>query len=70
MKTLKDFLSVVDYQTGVVLALALGATWGCLQLKLYADIPTGLIGLAVVFPIVFSINSAYRRREEALKFFG
>ena len=28
--------------------------------------PTGLIGIAIVFPIVFSINAAYRRREEAL----
>jgi predicted membrane chloride channel (bestrophin family) len=70
MKTLKDFFAVVDLQTFVVLALAIGATYGSLHFKFYADIPTGLIGLAVVFPIVFSINSAYKRREEALRFFG
>lgn len=28
--------------------------------------PTGLIGIAIVFPIVFSINAAYSRREQAL----
>ena len=70
MKTLKDFFSVVDYQTIVVLLLSVGATWVCLRYNLHADIPTGLIGLAVVFPIVFSINSAYKRREEALRYFG
>jgi hypothetical protein len=33
---------------------------------LYADFPLTLIGIAVVFPIVFSIGTAYARREKAL----
>ena len=33
-------------------------------------LPTGLIGIAIVFPIVFSINAAYHRREEALGYFA
>ena len=32
--------------------------------------PTGLFGMAVVFPIVFMINSAYTRREEAFQYYG
>ena len=28
------------------------------------------MAFAVVFPIVFSINAAYRRREEALRYFA
>lgn len=70
MKTIKDFLSVVDHQTLIVSILALGSTFACEYFGLVADIPTSLIGLAVVFPIVFSINAAYKRREEALKYFG
>jgi hypothetical protein len=70
MKTIKDFLSVLDHQTLIVSILALGSTFACEYFGLVADIPTSLIGLAVVFPIVFSINAAYKRREEALKFFG
>jgi len=70
MKTIKDFLSVVDLQTLVVSVLALGSTFVCEYFGLVADIPTSLIGLAVVFPIVFSISAAYRRREDALKFFS
>ncbi len=70
MKTIKDFISVVDLQTLIVSILAVGSTFACLHFGLLAEIPTGLIGLAVVFPIVFSINAAYKRREEALKYFG
>jgi hypothetical protein len=70
MKTIKDFLSVVDYQTLIVSVLALGSTFACEHFGLVANIPTSLIGLAVVFPIVFSINAAYKRREEALKYFS
>ena len=70
MKTIRDFVSVMDLQTLVVTLLAVGATYLCQRFGWLADIPTGLIGLAVVFPIVFSINAAYRRREEALKSFA
>ncbi len=70
MKVIKNFLIVMDWQTLIVTLLAVGSTYVCLRLDLVADIPTGLIGLAVVFPIVFSINAAYKRREEALRYFS
>jgi len=70
MKTIKDFISVVDYQTLVVTLLAVASTYLCRRYELLADVPVSLIGLAVVFPIVFSINAAYKRREEALSHFS
>lgn len=66
MKTLKHFFQTVDAQTIIVTTLAVISTWVCRRYTLLADVPTNLIGLAVVFPIVFSINAAYKRREEAL----
>ena len=57
-KILKHFLQVIDLQTLIVTVMALGSTYVCLRFNILADIPTGLIGLAVVFPIVFSINAA------------
>lgn len=68
MKSIKNFFRVFDHQTVIVTLLAVGATFFCRRFGLQAEIPTGLIGLAVVFPIVFSINAAYRRREEALRY--
>lgn len=70
MKTLRDFASVMTFHTLLVSVLALGATYLCQKMGWEAEIPTGLIGLAVVFPIVFSINAAYRRREESLRYYG
>jgi len=70
MPTLRSFLRIVDLHTVVVSALALAATAACIRWDLRADLPTALIGIAVIFPIVFSIHSAYRRREEALGAFA
>jgi hypothetical protein len=70
MKTLRDFVRIIDMQTVVVLLLSLASTFVCLRLKLAADIPSSLVGIAIIFPIVFSINSAYRRREDALGYFA
>jgi predicted membrane chloride channel (bestrophin family) len=63
-------MKIIDEQTVIVTFLAVLSTFLCDMLKFYADMPTGLIGIAIVFPIVFSINNAYKRREEALKYFA
>jgi predicted membrane chloride channel (bestrophin family) len=69
-RAFRDFLRILDLHALLVTLLALASTYLCLRFKWTADIPTNLIGLAVVFPIVFSINAAYKRREEALGFHG
>ena len=70
MKTLRNFATVLDHQTVIVTLLAIASTFVCQTFNVLAEIPTGLIGLAVVFPIVFSINAAYKRREDALMSFS
>lgn len=37
---------------------------------LRADYPLTIVGIAIVFPVVFSIDSAYKRREKALNELG
>lgn len=70
MQTVKQFIKVIDYQTWLVTALALVVVYLCRRLGYMVDLPTTLIGIAVVFPLVFSINSAYKRREDALSAFA
>lgn len=70
MQTIKQFIKIVDLHTWVVTGLALIVVFICRRLDFLVDLPTTLIGIAVVFPLVFSINSAYRRREDALKAFA
>jgi hypothetical protein len=70
MNILKNFSKIIDSQTIIITFLAILSTYLCNRFGFYADLPSGLIGIAIIFPIVFSINSAYRRREEALKNFA
>lgn len=70
MLTLRNFMKIVDRHTLLVTALALICTFICQQLDIIFELPTALIGTAVIFPLVFSIVSAYRRREEALRYFA
>ncbi len=70
MKTLRDFTQILDRHTIIITSLALLSTYLCRYFDYVADLPADLISIAVIFPLVFSINSAYRRREEALKAFA
>jgi predicted membrane chloride channel (bestrophin family) len=70
MDVIKNFLRLLNLQTAIIILLSLLATYFCVLFDLAIELPTGLIGIAIVFPIVFSINAAYRRREEALQAFA
>lgn len=66
MKALSHFIRIIDLQSVVVTVLSVAGTWLCFRFEVTADIPTSLVGIAIVFPIVFSISAAYKRREQAL----
>ena len=71
MQVVTHFIKVmISLQTVMVITLACLATYLCIRFDVVVDLPTALIGIAIVFPIVFSINAAYRRREEALGYFA
>ena len=69
-KVLKHFFSVINTKTFVVIAAACVTTYVCTILDFHYNVPTDLIGIAIVFPIVFSINAAYSRREKALEHYS
>lgn len=66
MKLIKSILLIINYKTIIVTLLSLISTWLCTRYNLQADFPLTLVGIAIVFPVVFSIDSAYKRRERAL----
>jgi predicted membrane chloride channel (bestrophin family) len=70
IKQLKNILSIVNYQTIIVTLLALLSTWLCVRYGLTANFPLTVVATAIIFPIVFSIGGAYKRREDALKQYG
>lgn len=64
---MKRILLIVNLQTIIIAAMAVISTALCIHFKFEADFPLTLIAMSIVFPIVFSIGGAYKRREAALK---
>ena len=62
--------SILDRKALLIATLSVLSTFLCLHFEVKADFPLTLIGTAVIFPIVFSIGGAYKRREAALREYG
>lgn len=69
-RVLKSFLLIINYKTVIVTILSVVSTYVCYHFGLIAKFPDMLVGVAIVFPVVFSISSAYNRRETALQRFS
>lgn len=66
-RTLRSFSLIINYKTFIITALSVISTYICFTNDLTAKFPDMLVGVAIVFPVVFSIGSAYNRRELALQ---
>ena len=63
---IKTFVQIFDRKALIVAALSLTTTYLSAQAGIRLDMPLELIGIAIVFPIVFSTGRAFQRRESAL----
>jgi len=61
---------IINFKTLVVTFLAVLSTFICMRFELEANFPLTLLATAIVFPLVFSIGGAYKRREAALDDYG
>jgi predicted membrane chloride channel (bestrophin family) len=67
MKIFRSISQIINYKTFIITFLSVVSTYTCYKFGLIARFPDQLVGVAVVFPVVFSIGSAYTRRETALQ---
>ena len=67
---LRSFFLIINYKTLIITALSVISSMICYHVGLIAKFPDMLVGVAIVFPVVFSIGSAYNRRETALQRFS
>ena len=67
IKLIKSISLIINYKTILVTVLSVISSALCYKYGLTAKFPDMLVGVAVVFPVVFSIGSAYSRRETALQ---
>lgn len=70
MKAFRPLFLILNIKSVLISALALASTYLCIRYGIAAEFPLPLILTAVVFPIVFSIDAAYKRREAALDQYG
>jgi len=61
---------IINLKALFVTLAAVLSTYLCKRYGLAANLPLTLVATAVIFPIVFSISGAYKRRENALQHYG
>lgn len=52
---------------GVVVVLSVLVTYLSIQYNLGYNVDLTLLSIAIIFPLVFNIREAFRRREKALE---
>ncbi len=63
----RSFTLIINYKTYLLTIISVLSSYLCFTWGLTAKFPDMLVGVAIVFPVVFSIGSAYNRRETALQ---
>jgi predicted membrane chloride channel (bestrophin family) len=61
------YLSILNYRTLITLMLSLIVPLVAYQFKVVYNIDLTLMSIAIIFPLVFTIRGAFRRREKALE---
>lgn len=66
--SLEKYLAIIDGKTFAVMALCLAYTYFCFRTGFANDLDMTMFSIAVIFPLVFTIREAFKRRDSALKF--
>lgn len=61
------YFAIIDQKTGYVFLLCIGFTFLCFQLNFHYELNITLISIAVVFPLVFTIREAFKRRDRIIR---
>lgn len=64
---MNKYFAIVDIKTAYVIVLCTVITYVCIATGLSFDLNITLLSIAVVFPLVFTIREAFKRRDNVLK---
>ena len=68
--SLRKYTSALNYRTLISVIISFIATKIAYYYNLVFDLDLTIISVAVVFPLVFTLGSAFQRREKALEHLG
>ena len=62
------YLAIINHRTLITLLLSLLVPYCAYNFEIIYNIDLTLISIAIIFPLVFAIRGAFKRREKALEF--
>ncbi len=62
------YLSIINHRTLITILLSLIIPYAAYRFDVIYNIDLTLISIAIIFPLVFAIRGAFKRREKALEF--
>lgn len=64
---LQKYIAIIDRKTGVVLLLCVAITYVCYLYDFHYNLNVTLFSIAVIFPLVFTIREAFKKRDSVIK---
>ena len=62
------YLAIINLRTVLVILVYLATSYVAIRYDLRFDYDLTLISIAIIFPLVFTIRAAFRRREKSLEY--
>lgn len=64
---MNQYFSIINHRTLITLVISLVVPYLCYSHEIIYNIDLTLISIAIIFPLVFAIRGAFKRREKALE---
>ena len=64
---LQKYLAIIDSKTGHIFILCLLITYLCFQFEFSFNLNVTLFSIAVIFPLVFTMRQAFRKRDSVIR---
>jgi len=65
---MNKYLAIIDRKTITQFALCIFVTYFCIEYNFSYNLNVTLFSIAIIFPLVFTIREAFKRRDHALRF--
>ena len=61
------YFAIIDHRTGQIFVLCMAITFLCFRYDFHYNLNVTLFSIAVIFPLVFTIREAFKRRDAIIK---
>jgi len=65
---MSKYLTIINFRTFITLFISIAIPFVAYRFDIVYNIDLTLISIAIIFPLVFTIRGAFKRREKALQF--